>query len=64
VNHEGSDGWTLVVAVDPDPVHLSSDQDLLRADDRYVVLGLAGDDTGTAADAGGEIYGHRPFVAR
>ena len=36
---------------------------LLLADDRDVVLRLAGDDAGTAADAGVQIDGHAPLVA-
>ena len=39
------------VAVDAQPVHLAAGGDLLLADDRNVVLGLAGDDAGVAADA-------------
>jgi hypothetical protein len=54
----------LVVAVDPDPVHLATVLNLLFADDRNVVFGTAGDGTGIAADAGVEIDRHAPFVAR
>jgi hypothetical protein len=37
-------------------------EDLLLADDRNVVLGLAGDDAGVAADAGVEVDAHPPLV--
>src|SRR5207248_11698362 len=36
---------------------------LLLADDGDVVLGLAGDDAGVAADARGNVYCHAPAVA-
>ena len=51
------------VAVDADPVHLAAAQHLLLADDRDVVLGLAGDHAGVAADAGVEVDRHAPLVA-
>ena len=52
----------LVVLVDPDPVHLAVPRDLLLADDGDVVLGLAGDDAGVAAEAGAEVDGEPPGV--
>ena len=42
----------FVVAVDADPVHLAAARDLVLADDRDIVLGLAGDHAGVAAGAG------------
>ena len=53
-----------VVAVDAQPVHLAAAQHLVLADDRDVVLRLAGDDAGVAADAGVEVDRHAPLVAR
>ena len=53
----------LVVAVDPDPVHLPAAGDFLLADHRDVVLGHAGHDAGAAADAGRQVDGHRPPAA-
>ena len=52
----------LVIAIDPQPVHLARAEDLLPAHDRDVVLGLAGDHAGAAADAAVEIDGHAPGV--
>ena len=52
-----------VVAVDPQPVHLAAVEDLLLADHRNVVLGLAGDDAGVAAGADVLVDGHAPGVA-
>src|SRR5262249_28785682 len=54
----------LEVAVDADPVHLARGEDLVPADDRDVVLGLAGDHAGIAADAGVEVDHHAPGVAQ
>src|SRR5262249_795794 len=42
---------TSVVAIDSKPVHFPSMGDLGLADDRDIVLGLARDDAGAAADA-------------
>ena len=53
-----------LVAVDADPVHLAAGGDLLAADDRDVVLGLAGDGAGVAADAGVEVDRHAPRHGR
>ena len=44
-------------------MHVAADGDLVRPDDRHVVLGLAGDDAGVAADAGRVVDHHRPFVS-
>ena len=52
-----------VVAVDADPLHRAAALDLVLADDRDVVLGLAGDDAGVAAHAGGEVDRESPRVA-
>src|ERR1035437_5139217 len=49
-------GRTLVVAVNPDPVHLAAAADLVLADGRDVVLGLAGDDGRVAARAGRKVH--------
>src|SRR5690606_10647151 len=54
----------LVVAIDADPVHLAAASDLILSDDGDIVLGLAGDHAGVAADAGAEVDGHAPSVAR
>jgi hypothetical protein len=51
-----------VVGVDADPVHLAPDQHLVLADDRDVVLGLAGGDAGVAAGADGHVDDHAPLV--
>ena len=51
-----------VVAVQTDPVHLTTAQDLILADDRDVVLGLAGDNASVAADAGVQVDRHAPLV--
>ena len=48
------------VAVDAEPVHLAPAHTSVLADDRDVVLGLAGDDAGAAADAGVEVDAHGP----
>ena len=53
---------TLVVVVDPDPVHLAADGDLTLADDGDVVLRLAGNHAGVAADARAQINRHTPGV--
>ena len=51
------------VAVDPDPVHLAPLRDLDLADDRHVVLALAGGHARVAADAGVQVDRHPPLVA-
>src|SRR5262249_33476928 len=56
-------GLAAEVAIDADPVHLARAADAVLADDEDVVLGLAGDGAGAAADAGVEVDGHRPAVA-
>ena len=53
-----------VVAVDAQPVHFAADDHLLLAHDRDVVLGLAGDHAGIAADAGRLVDRHAPGVFR
>ena len=53
----------LEVPIDADPVHLARGEDLVAADDRDVVLGLAGGDAGAAADAGIQVDRHAPGVA-
>ena len=50
-----------VVAVDAQPVHLALAQHVLLAHDRHVVLRLAGDHAGVAADAGVEVDAHAPL---
>src|SRR5690606_10504737 len=52
-----------VIGVDADPVHLPPAANLLLADHRDVVLGLASHHTGIAARAGVLIDDHRPLVA-
>ena len=52
------------VAVDPQPVHLAAPADLVLADDRHVVLGLAGDEARGAADAGIQVDRHPPLRRR
>ena len=52
----------LEVGVDPEPLHVAPDLDLLLADDGDVVLRVAGDDAGVAADAGVHVDGHAPGV--
>ena len=59
----GSSGSPVVVAVDAQPMHLASARDLILARHRDVVLRLAGDDAGIAADAEVEIDHHAPGVA-
>ncbi len=51
-----------IVGVDAQPMHVAPARDLVGADNRHVVLGLAGDDAGVAADAGRDIDHHRPLV--
>ena len=61
--HVGIVRLALEVAVDADPVHLAAARHLVLAHDRDVVLGLAGDHAGVAADAGVQVDGHAPLVA-
>src|SRR5207253_9729863 len=51
------------VPVDPQPMHLAPLRDLGLADDRHVVLALAGDHARVAADAGIQVDRHPPLVA-
>src|SRR5207253_3095764 len=54
------------IPIDANPGHLTPAQDLLAPDDRDVVLRLAGDRAGAAADARIEVDDHAPrgtFVA-
>ncbi len=51
------------VPVDAQPMHLASPADLLLAHDRHVVLRLAGNHAGVAADALVQVDGHPPGVA-
>ena len=53
---------SVVVDVDPEPVHVAAPRDLVRADHRHVILGLAGDDAGVAADATPRVDHHAPGV--
>src|SRR5204863_865189 len=56
-------GRSAIVAVDSNPVHLASAQDLVLPDDRNVVLRLAADNARVASDAGIDVDGHSPLVA-
>src|SRR5690606_5483933 len=51
------------VAVDRDPVHFLADQYFILAYDAYVILRLAADDAGAAADAGVKVDRHAPVDA-
>ena len=53
----------MVVDIDPQPMHVAAAGDLFRPDHRDVVLRLAGDHAGVAADAHGGVDHHRPGVA-
>ena len=53
---------TSVVAINSQPVHLTAFGHLILADNRNVVLALAGNHTGIAASAGAEINGHAPLM--
>ena len=44
-------------------MHLTTHGDLLFTDNRDVVLGLTGNETGVAANAVVEVDGHRPLLA-
>src|SRR6185437_12778884 len=48
--------------VDADPVHLTLSRAFIFPDHRNVVLGLAGDHAGVAADARSLIDAHRPLM--
>src|SRR4051812_32237450 len=50
------------ITVDAKPVHLAAAADLLLADDRDVVLALAGDHASAATNAAGQINGHAPLM--
>src|SRR5208282_5210964 len=52
----------LIIGIDTQPVHVAADHDLLFANDRNVVLRLAGDGAIIAADAGVQINGHAPYI--
>ena len=54
---------TVVVNVDPQPMHVPAAGDFLRPDHCDIVLCLAGDHAGVAADAHGGIDHHRPGVS-
>src|SRR6185295_9490552 len=56
-------GGAAEVPVDADPVHLAVVHHLFAADDRNVVLVLAGDHAGVAAGAGRQIDRHAPAMA-
>ena len=53
----------MVVDVDPQPMHVAAARNFFRPDHRDIVLGLAGDHAGVAADAHGGVDHHRPGVA-
>src|ERR1043165_1090429 len=63
VDARGAFDRAAEVCVNPEPVHLARARDLLFADDGDVVLGLAGDDAGVAADARRDINRHAPAIA-
>ena len=50
------------VTIDAQPVHLAVFVNLILADDRDVILALAGQHAGVAAHAGREINGHAPLM--
>ena len=50
------------VPVDADPGHLAAVEHVFLADDRDIVLGLAGQRAGVAADAGVQVDRHAPGV--
>ena len=52
-----------MISIHADPMHLAMDCDLLFADNRNVVLRLAGNRAGVTANAGVKIDNHRPLVA-
>src|SRR5207253_1982339 len=52
------------IAIDPQPVHRPAMGDLQFADDRDIVLRLAGDDARAAAGAGIQIDRHSPLLRR
>src|SRR5438270_13260051 len=61
-DHLGIFDWPSEVAVDANPLHLATSDDLLLADDRDVVLGLAGDDARAATRALAQVDRHAPLV--
>ena len=56
-------GPAAVGAIDANPVHLASAPDFICADDRHVVLRLAGHDARGAAGAGAEVDRQSPSVS-
>ena len=56
------DGIAGEVPVDPEPLHLAPLRDLDLADDRHVVLALAGDHARVAPDARVQVDRHPPLV--
>ena len=50
------------ISVNADPLHFAARGDLVLADHRDVVLCLAGEHAGVAADAGRQVNGHAPSV--
>ena len=63
MNHRRVVESAVEVAIDANPVHLAAVGDLLFSDDRNVVLRLASDRAGVAADAGREVDDHAPGVS-
>src|SRR5262249_23396789 len=57
-----SGGLARKVAVHPDPVHLATLRDLDLADDRHIVLALAGDHARVAPDAAVQVDRHPPLT--
>src|SRR5208282_4981246 len=55
---------SLIVGIDPNPVHVAAFHHLLFADHGDVVLRLAGDDAVIATHAGVQLNGHSPGVGR
>ncbi len=51
------------IAVDPNPRHLPANGNLMLADNRDVVLALAGHHAGVAADTGAQVDHHPPLLA-
>src|SRR4029077_20706879 len=51
------------VPVDPDPMHLARVPNLNLADNRHVVLALAGHHARVATDAGVQVDRHPPLMA-
>ena len=57
-------GFASEIAIDADPGHIAVPAHLFLADDRNVILSLAGNDAGIAAEAGIQVYGHAPLLRR